>query len=74
MIKGVTNTTARYGGTYPCPRDGQEARLVVDLASKWQHPVPVRDPQDNVQYYCLTCHQRFSVNSAGQVVTPSTQQ
>ncbi len=65
MITGTSNIP-QPGGTHPCPRDGSAAKLIVDFSRKRK---PVRDQSGNLQYYCLVCHLRFSVNQTGQVVT-----
>ncbi len=67
MIEGTTNIP-RPGGTHPCPQDGSAAKLIVDFSSRHR---PVRDSQGNLQYYCLVCHGRFSVNRRGQVTLRS---
>lgn len=66
MRKGVT-PLIRHRRKRQCPRDGKEARLIVNLTNKRQ---PVRDAGGNLQYYCVSCHHRFSVNTHGQVTPP----
>lgn len=46
---------------YPCPCCGEKARLIANIEEKKPH----RNKKGDLQYYCLSCHTKFSVDSNG---------
>jgi DNA-directed RNA polymerase subunit RPC12/RpoP len=45
-----------------CPRCSKVARLIADI----EEHEPRRDKRGNLQYYCLSCHTKFSVDRHGR--------
>jgi hypothetical protein len=47
-----------------CPRCKEVARLIANI----EEQEPCRDKKGNLQYYCLSCHTRFSIKDAGRAI------
>lgn len=46
---------------YICPNCGKKARLIANI----EEQKPRRNKKGDLQYYCLSCHTKFSVDSDG---------
>lgn len=64
MILEILSNTAQPKGTHPCPYDDVPARLVSDARRANR---PSLDAGGRLQYYCLHCHLRFTVDARGEV-------